>query len=128
VRTSANAYQRSWLATLIAQRGEAARKGQAAELLSAPMALAVPNPGWGAVPVGSRQPVLAARLLDFLLDPQVNAAYAAATHEFPVVPGAALLSPQTEALGAWSPAAPDWTAVLRALPMADAMFAEVGWK
>jgi iron(III) transport system substrate-binding protein len=104
------------------------RKALAPQVASAPMAAALPNPGWGAVVTGSRQPALAAALLDFLLDAQVNAAYAAASHEYPVVPEAALLSSQVRTLGPWRPAPPDWPALLAALPRADAVFAEVGWK
>lgn len=104
------------------------RKAIAPQVASAPMATAMPNPGWGAVVTGSRQPALAAALLDFLLDAQVNATYAAASHEYPVVADAPLLSNQVRTLGPWRPIPPDWAALLAALPRADALLAEVGWR
>jgi iron(III) transport system substrate-binding protein len=110
------------------QHDDPDRKAGAGRVASAPLAAGLPNPGWGAVVEGTRQPVLAAKLLAFLLDPQVNAVYAAAVHEFPAAPGAAVLSPQATALGSFRPAAVDWPAVLAALPRADAIFSEVGWK
>lgn len=110
------------------QHDDAERKATADRMVGAPLARAIPNPGWGAVVTGSSQAAMGARLLAFLLDPQVNAAYAAATHEFPAVAGAAVVSPQTRTLGAWQPAPLDWNAVIAALPRADAVFASVGWK
>jgi hypothetical protein len=44
------------------------------------------------------------------------------------VPAAARTSEQTQGLEPWAPEPLAWPAVLRALPEADRIFAEVGWR